>query len=132
MYAIWNKLIVARVAIHVTIFFSRSKHALQLHSGFAENVAKMDSATSDTGDSDVSVRSYSTVPTPSDWMDMMDEGPKQVLISDLPEEVLEIILCKLSPYRDLKSGTLVCKQWHRVIRGELPMTSLNQNERSFR
>ncbi|XP_046362016.1 F-box only protein 42-like [Haliotis rufescens] len=40
-----------------------------------------------------------------------------LFITDLPEEILEIILAKLSPYRDLKSAKLVCKQWHRLVTG---------------
>ncbi|XP_070207783.1 F-box only protein 42-like [Littorina saxatilis] len=36
-------------------------------------------------------------------------------IGDVPEEVLEMIFGHLSPYADLKSSMLVCRQWHRVV-----------------
>ena len=39
-------------------------------------------------------------------------------ISDLPEELLEYILLKVSPYSDLKATMLVCKQWLRISQGE--------------
>ena len=39
-------------------------------------------------------------------------------ISDIPEEVLELIFGHLSPYEDMKSVMLVCKQWHRVVSGQ--------------
>ncbi|WAR14202.1 FBX42-like protein [Mya arenaria] len=36
-------------------------------------------------------------------------------ITDLPEEILEFIFMKLSPYKDLKSASLVCTLWHRLV-----------------
>ncbi|XP_076451876.1 uncharacterized protein LOC143287640 [Babylonia areolata] len=36
-------------------------------------------------------------------------------ITAIPEEVLELIFSHLSPYRDLKSAMVACKQWHRVV-----------------
>jgi hypothetical protein len=51
---------------------------------------------SETGEEDVSVRQ----------------------IADIPEEVLELIFCHLSPYSDMKSAMLACKQWYRVVSGE--------------
>ena len=38
-------------------------------------------------------------------------------IHDLPEEILELILMKVSPYRDLKSASLVCTAWHKQVKG---------------
>ena len=38
-------------------------------------------------------------------------------ITDIPEEILELIFGHLSPYEDMKSAMLVCKQWHRVVSG---------------
>ncbi|XP_032824252.1 F-box only protein 42 [Petromyzon marinus] len=36
---------------------------------------------------------------------------------ELPEELLEYILAFLSPYQQHKTAALVCKQWHRLIKG---------------
>ncbi|XP_002738009.1 uncharacterized protein LOC100376936 [Saccoglossus kowalevskii] len=38
-------------------------------------------------------------------------------INLLPEEIVERILSYLSPYDQLKQGSLVCKLWHRLIQG---------------
>ena len=38
-------------------------------------------------------------------------------MQNLPEEIIEHILRQLSPYRDFKNATLVCRQWHRLIQG---------------
>ena len=38
-------------------------------------------------------------------------------IDDLPEEIMEYILSKISPYRDLKSSMLVCRRWYRLASG---------------
>lgn len=48
-----------------------------------------------------------------------------VYISDLPEELIEYIFFHLSPYRDLQSAKLVCRQWHRLVRGVI--RQLEQN-----
>lgn len=42
-----------------------------------------------------------------------------VNIDDLPEEILEFILSKVSPYRDVKSCMLVCRRWYRLAAGKL-------------
>ena len=39
-------------------------------------------------------------------------------ITDLPEEILEHILMKISPYNDLMSASLVCSSWHRLVQGK--------------
>jgi len=54
-------------------------------------------------------------------METVEDGeqPKtNAHISDIPEEVLELIFGHLSPYEDMKSVMLVCKQWHRVVSGQ--------------
>ena len=38
-------------------------------------------------------------------------------IMDLPEEILEQVLCLLCPYRDYKNVMLVCKLWHQIMQG---------------
>lgn len=52
-----------------------------------------------------------------------------VYISDLPEELIEYIFFHLSPYRDLQSAKLVCRQWHRLVRGK--NSTKNKNKNSF-
>ena len=44
----------------------------------------------------------------------LDE-PKSIL--NVPEEILEHILMKVSPYKDLKSASLVCTTWYRLVKG---------------
>ncbi|XP_050302443.1 F-box only protein 42-like [Anthonomus grandis grandis] len=44
------------------------------------------------------------------------EAPKAPGIDNLPEEVLEYILSKISPYQDLHDCMLVCKKWRRCVR----------------
>ncbi|ELU08387.1 hypothetical protein CAPTEDRAFT_181873 [Capitella teleta] len=48
-------------------------------------------------------------------------GPSQEIgldiINSLPDEILELLLSHLSPYRDYKNAMLVCKRWHRIIQG---------------
>ena len=44
-------------------------------------------------------------------------------ITDLPTEILEQVLCHLSPYRDFKSAMLVCRQWNRVMQGTVCQNS---------
>lgn len=39
-------------------------------------------------------------------------------INDLPEEIIELILMKLSPYRDLKAASSVCHLWYRLVKGK--------------
>lgn len=48
-----------------------------------------------------------------------------VYISDLPEELIEYIFFHLSPYRDLQSAKLVCRQWYRLVLGVI--RQLEQN-----
>ena len=43
----------------------------------------------------------------------------EVVIDDLPEEVLRHILSLLSPYGDLKSAMLVCRYWSELVIGRL-------------
>ena len=45
-----------------------------------------------------------------------------VYISDLPEELIEYIFFHLSPYRDLQSAKLVCRQWYRLVQGKKTKT----------
>lgn len=45
---------------------------------------------------------------------LMNEPEDCKTISDIPEEILEYILFKVSPYNDLKSAMLVCSAWYRV------------------
>ncbi len=37
---------------------------------------------------------------------------------DLPEEILEYILVRLSPYRDLHAARRVCKLWYKIVQGK--------------
>ncbi|KAL3862757.1 hypothetical protein ACJMK2_008707 [Sinanodonta woodiana] len=46
-------------------------------------------------------------------------------IFHIPEEILEYILLKLSPYRDLKSAMLVCKAWSRLGKGVMKLQQQN-------
>ncbi|XP_071146947.1 F-box only protein 42-like [Mytilus edulis] len=46
-----------------------------------------------------------------------DTCSSNVNIDDLPEEILEFILSKVSPYRDVKSCMLVCRRWYRLAAG---------------
>ncbi|KAK6177457.1 hypothetical protein SNE40_015553 [Patella caerulea] len=48
---------------------------------------------------------------------METSQPQPVFIYDLPEELLELILCKISPYNDIKNASQVCKQWNRLVKG---------------
>lgn len=50
----------------------------------------------------------------------VEDGKSCVQIDDLPEEIMEYILSKVSPYRDLKSSMLVSRRWYRVASGILP------------
>ena len=55
-------------------------------------------------------------------MDSDNEVEEQLAgksITDLPEEVLEFILMKLSPYRDLKSASQVCSLWSKLVPGRV-------------
>lgn len=40
---------------------------------------------------------------------------------DLPLEIVEYIMSLVAPYQDLKNCMLVCKEWHRIIRGRQSM-----------
>lgn len=51
-------------------------------------------------------------------MEGREEPYSDAHITDIPEEVLELIFGHLSPYEDMKSVMLVCKQWHRVVSGQ--------------
>ena len=48
---------------------------------------------------------------------MCEEGFNRRSITDLPEEILEYIFFKVSPYNDLTSVMLVCSAWYRVAKG---------------
>lgn len=37
--------------------------------------------------------------------------------SSLPEEIVECILLKLSPYNELESAMQVCRMWRRLVPG---------------
>ena len=49
--------------------------------------------------------------------DRCEEGFGRRSIDVLPEEILEYILFKVSPYNDLKSAMLVCSSWYRIAKG---------------
>uniref|UniRef100_A0A8C4NI08 F-box protein 42 n=2 Tax=Eptatretus burgeri TaxID=7764 RepID=A0A8C4NI08_EPTBU len=48
---------------------------------------------------------------------MMENGRTLRSLVDLPEELLEHILSFLSPYQQHKTAALVCRQWHRLVKG---------------
>ncbi|KAL4220839.1 F-box only protein 42 [Mactra antiquata] len=48
-------------------------------------------------------------------MEVDEENDTDKSICDLPEEIVEIILMKLSPYNDLRSASLVCRSWWRLV-----------------
>ncbi|XP_078486962.1 F-box only protein 42-like [Ciona intestinalis] len=49
-------------------------------------------------------------------MDRVD-GSEPSVMDGLPEEILEKIFHFLCPYREFDVAALVCKKWHRIIRG---------------
>ena len=55
-----------------------------------------------------------------------NEQEEDVNINDLPDEILEYILNKLSPYRDLKSSSQVCKRWQNITIGKYALLYSNQ------
>lgn len=52
-----------------------------------------------------------------DGEDIEESCPRKATINDLPEEILEFILMKLSPYRDLKAASSVCHLWYKLVQG---------------
>jgi hypothetical protein len=61
-----------------------------------------------------------------DW-DKADENNKEqrtdvleLSFENLPDEILENIFLRLSPYEDLDSVKQVCHRWNRVSKGTLP------------
>lgn len=58
-------------------------------------------------------------------MDEMEEYVSEMTINDLPEEILENILMKVSPYKDLLAASLVCSSWHKLVK--VVLRKLQQN-----
>jgi len=48
---------------------------------------------------------------------VLKECPISTSINDLPDEVLENIFGRLSPYRDLDSAKIVSVRWNRLANG---------------
>jgi len=48
----------------------------------------------------------------------LDCDLRKASVNDLPEEILEFVFMKLSPYRDLKAASLVCHLWNRLVQGK--------------
>lgn len=47
--------------------------------------------------------------------DMQRDSQLMISINDLPNEILEYILCLLPPYKDLENCMVVCKRWHKIV-----------------
>jgi len=46
-------------------------------------------------------------------------------MEDLPEEILEVVFCYLSPYREYDTASLVCKKWNSVVKRMLKQLTTN-------